>query len=105
MLLRAVTPEELIPFFGMATGVIFIVAVAITVIRIAQGQIGQAIAKRIHGRGGSDSELQSEIAELREQVVDLTHHVAETEERLDFTERLLAGKKEAAGLPEGREPS
>ena len=96
MLLRSVTPDELIPFFGMATGVIFIVAVAITVIRIAQGQIGQAIAKRIHGRGGSDPELQSEIAELREQVVDLTQRVGESEERLDFTERLLTRGHEEA---------
>lgn len=95
MLLRAVTPEELIPFFGMATGVVFIVAVAVTFVRIAQGQIGQAIARRIHARGGEDAELHGEVAELREQVTDLAHRLAESEERLDFTERLLTRGKEA----------
>lgn len=84
MLLRAVSPEELIPFFGMATGMVFIVAVAVTILRVAQGQIGQAIARRIHGRGGVDPELQSELGELREQVTDLAHRLAESEERLDF---------------------
>ena len=96
MLLRAVSPDELIPFFGMAVGVVFIVVAAITVVRVAQGQIGQAIAKRIHGRGGADPELQSELAELREQVADLTHRVGESEERLDFTERLLTRGHEEA---------
>jgi len=96
VLLRAVTPDEMIPFFGMFTGMVFIVAAAVTILRVAQGQIGQAIARRIHGRGGADPELQGELAELREQVTELAHRLAESEERLDFTERLLTRGHEEA---------
>ena len=98
MLLRSVTPDELIPFFGMATGVVFLVAVAITIVRVAQSQIGQAIARRIHGKGSADPELREEIEQLREQVATLEHRVADGEERLDFTERMLARAREPAQL-------
>jgi hypothetical protein len=97
MLLRMVTPEDLIPLFGMATGVIFIVAAAVVVIRVAQSQLGQALARRISGRGGAgDQELREEVMELREMVSHLEQRLAEGEERIDFTERLLArGQGEA----------
>lgn len=96
MLLRAVTPEELIPLFGMLTGVLVVGLIALTIVRVAQSQIGQAIARRIHGRAGEDPELVGELAALRDQVTDLAHRVAETEERLDFTERLLTRGHEEA---------
>ncbi len=97
MLLRMVTPEDLIPLFGMATGVIFIVAAAVVVIRVAQSQLGQALARRISGRGAAgDQELREEVMELREMVSHLEQRLAEGEERIDFTERLLArGQGEA----------
>lgn len=98
MLLRSVTPDELIPLFGMATGVVFLVVAAITVVRVAQGQIGQAIARRLHGKGSADPELREEIEQLREQVTTLEHRIADSEERLDFTERLLARSREQAQL-------
>lgn len=43
---------------------------------------------RAESRQGS-SELHNEVAMLRDQVDDLRHQVIETQERLDFTERLL----------------
>ena len=87
-------PGDFIPLMGMLTGIVSILVVGFTVIRVAQSQIGQAIARRIHGKGG-DPELREELGELREQVASLEHRLAENEERLDFTERLLtAGKEE-----------
>lgn len=98
MLLRVVTPEDLIPFFGMATGILTMCAMAFAVVKVAQSQVGQAIARRIGGRAGAgDQELREEVMELRELVTHLEHRIAEGEERIDFTERLLArGKDEAS---------
>ncbi len=96
MLRMVVTPEEIIPILGMLTGIVSMLVIGFTIVRVAQGQIGQAIARRIHARAGGDSEVQAEVLELREQVADLASRLAENEERLDFTERLLArGKDEA----------
>jgi hypothetical protein len=94
MLRMVLTPEEIIPLVGMLTGIISMLVIGFTIVRVAQSQVGQAIARRIHGRGGADPELQAEVLELREQVADLSHRLAENEERVDFTERLLAQGKE-----------
>lgn len=83
-------PGDFIPLFGMITGVVMMVVIGFTVVRVAQSQIGQAIARRIHGKGALDPELREELYELREQVAGLERRLAESEERLDFTERLLA---------------
>lgn len=62
---------------------------------IALGPIGRALATRILGGGaGTDPALDSEVDALRFQVEDLRQALAETHERLDFTERLLAGSSE-----------
>lgn len=56
----------------------------------------RAIARRLEGRGVSQ-ELLQQVEELQERVRDLEssqHRVAELEERLDFTERLLAQRRE-----------
>jgi len=47
------------------------------------------------------------VNELQSQLADadmLQSRVAELEERLDFAERLLSQRDEAARLPEGRRP-
>jgi hypothetical protein len=89
VLLRVVTPEDLIPLFAMVTTIVLVVVAATTFTKVAKYRIDQGAAGRLQGRGGMDPEVQSELAELREQVADLAHRVAEGEERLDFTERLL----------------
>ncbi len=56
------------------------------------GPIARAFARRIEGRG-MDPGLQDELHLLRERVADvdvLRERVMELEERVDFTERLLA---------------
>jgi hypothetical protein len=93
------TFQELVPLLGMVTGIVSMVVIGFVVVKLAQSQVGQAIARRINkgtaGSGG-DPELQEAVMELREHVGNLEQRLAESEERLDFTERMLAsGKKEA----------
>jgi hypothetical protein len=66
-----------------------------TAILLAFSPIGRAMADRIrHGvsGGGPDPAVQEELARLRDDVVEL-------QERLDFTERMLAQSKEPGRLP------
>jgi len=93
-------PGEMIPIMGMVTGIVSMIVIGLVIVRVAQSQIGQAIARRLNkgtaGSGG-DPELHEAVMELREQVGHLEQRLAESEERLDFTERMLAsGKKEAS---------
>ena len=84
-------PGEIIPVMGMITGMVSMVLIAVVVIKVAQGQVGQAIARRLQGKtGAADAELRSELLDMKEHVADLEHRLGETEERLDFAERLLA---------------
>lgn len=90
-------PTDFIPLMGMLTGIVSMLVIGFTIVRVAQSQIGQALARRIHGKAGADPELRDEVHELRDQVAELEHRLAESEERLDFTERLLTrGRDEAA---------
>jgi predicted RNase H-like nuclease (RuvC/YqgF family) len=42
-----------------------------------------------------------EVQELREEVEELRRQLGEVQERVDFTERLLAQQKDASALPPG----
>jgi signal transduction histidine kinase len=100
MLLQTPMFDQAIPIMGMVTGIVSMVVIGLVIVRVAQSQIGQAIARRLNkgtaGSGG-DPELHEAVMELREQVGHLEQRLAESEERLDFTERMLAsGKKEAS---------
>ena len=62
-----------------------------------------ALARRLN-RDSAEPGLSDEIAELREHVAELDQlhtRVHELEERLDFTERVLAQRSEPAPLPPG----
>jgi hypothetical protein len=62
------------------------------------GPIGQALARRIGG--GSDREsLEHKFDALAEEVDHLRAQLAETHERLDFTERMLAQGRQPEQLP------
>ena len=87
-----VLPPQVIGLIGIA-----IVAGAALVLF----PIARAIAHRLEGRGVSQ-ELLQQVEELRDRVRDLEasqHRVAELEERLDFTERLLAQRRDVEQLP------
>ena len=64
------------------------------------GPIGQALGRRI--AGGSEGEsLERTLAVLADEVDHLRAQLAETHERLDFTERMLAQGRQPDQLPGG----
>jgi hypothetical protein len=63
--------------------------------------IAAQISKAIFGgkpRRGASPENEAEIGELRQNLEAMQTRVAELEERVDFTERLLAKQKESDRL-------
>jgi hypothetical protein len=66
-----------------------------TVTRIFRGPIGDALARRLGGTA------QLHRAPDDQQVADLEARVAELEERLDFTERVLLQERQAGQLRPG----
>jgi hypothetical protein len=66
-----------------------------TLVRIFRGPIGGALARRIGGSAPARPALDDA------QVADLQARVAELEERLDFTERVLLQERQAGQLREG----
>jgi hypothetical protein len=62
--------------------------ISVAAIFISRSEIGKAFAQRI--RGGSDRETQLQLEDLRQEVAVLRQELGETQERLDFAERLLA---------------
>lgn len=90
-------PGNAIPIMGMFTGIVTTALLVLCVVKVAQSQIGQSIARRISGRtGAGDQELREEVMELRDLVTQLEQRLTEGEERLDFAERLLARGKDGA---------
>ena len=78
-------------------GLIALVIIAVKVL----GPVARALAGRIEGKFGN-SELRTERELLREQVVELDQvrgRVLELEERVEFTERLLAEGRGRDQLP------
>jgi hypothetical protein len=90
---------ELIPIFGMITGLAITLAGIYGFVRFSQGPVGQALGRRIQGRTGPDPDVVAEVAELRDQVDQLRRQLEETQERVDFTERLLSQQRPAERLP------
>ncbi|MDZ4864865.1 MAG: hypothetical protein SGJ01_15660 [Gemmatimonadota bacterium] len=91
--------ENVIAVFGMLTGVITSGLFFWCIVQVARSEIGQALARRIQGRHGSmDSELLGEVGALRDQVEYFSQQLTETQERVEFTERLLSrGRVESSG--------
>jgi hypothetical protein len=74
--------------------IIVIATVAWTFARILRGPIGEALARRIGGDHHSGASQDGEVTELRARV-------AELEERVDFTERVLLQERQAGELRQG----
>ena len=54
----------------------------------ARSPIGRAYARRVEG--APNEEVQHQLAALGDEVARLSQELAETQERVDFTERLLS---------------
>jgi hypothetical protein len=80
--------------FAIPVGIISAIAVAV----VLRGPVGKALAKRLAG----DTDGPSEV--VLQELEDVRQRMGELEERLDFTERVLAQSHEAARLaqPEDR---
>jgi Tfp pilus assembly protein PilO len=77
---------------------LLIVLAALTAAVVILWPVMRAFARRVEGKGGADPALQAELEQMRAQFGDLDtlqHRVAELEERVDFTERLLAQSHDA----------
>ena len=73
---------------------------------VAYSPIAQAIGRRImHGKTpppGAPSLDEHRVEDLSGEVASLRQLIEEQQERLDFTERVIAQVKEKASLPSGR---
>ena len=75
--------------------------ISLASVLILRGPLGKALAERLSGRAAEpDSAVTAEIERLSSQVDDLRLRLGETEERLDFAERMLAKQKQQPALPE-----
>jgi TolA-binding protein len=90
---------ELVPIYGMITGLLITLGGIFGLVRLAQGPVGQALGRRIQGQTAVDPDVVAEVAELRAQLDQLRRQLEETQERVDFTERLLSQQRPAERLP------
>jgi Tfp pilus assembly protein PilO len=80
--------------------VLLIVIAALTAGVIILWPLMRAFARRLEGKGGADPALRADLEQMQQRLSELDtlqHRVAELEERVDFTERLLAQAHDAQG--------
>jgi Tfp pilus assembly protein PilO len=80
-----------------APALVMITLLVMTAITIVLWPLARALARRLEGRGAVDAALRAEMEQLHHRLgeVDVMQgRIAELEERLDFTERLLAQSRE-----------
>ena len=73
--------------------VLLIVIAALTAAVIMLWPVMRALARRLEGKAGENPALQAEVEQMQTRLAEvdtLQHRVSELEERVDFTERLLA---------------
>ena len=93
-------PAAMVPLFGMVTGIITTGLFFWGIVQVARSPVGQAFARRIQGRYASaDQDLLAEVSALRDHVEVLQQQLLETQERVEFTERLLSQGRAPDSLP------
>ena len=89
--------EAMIPLVGMLTGLLVTGTIAFAAVKIFTGPVGQALGRRIGSKGGHpDPDLLNEVAALRGDLEQMQQRLGDAEERLDFSERLLAQRSQAS---------
>jgi Tfp pilus assembly protein PilO len=105
IMLQAIPPTPPSPQFDPnlllmnadSPAIVMIVLMVMTAATIVLWPIVRALARRLEGRGTVDAALRAEVEQLHHRLADvdaLQGRIAELEERLDFTERLLAQTRE-----------
>ncbi len=79
--------HDLVPIAGMVTGLLMTGMVTWGLVTVFRGPVGQALGRRI---GRHHDHLEDDVLELRDAVAGLADDLRETQERLDFTERMLS---------------
>lgn len=89
-------PDTWIPLAGMLTGVICVGSISVALVKIFHGPLGQGLGRKLQGKGAAaDPELLNEVLDLRQQLELVQQRLTDAEERIDFSERLLARRSEA----------
>ncbi|MES2304110.1 MAG: hypothetical protein V4558_01310 [Gemmatimonadota bacterium] len=84
------------PVFALLTGGVLFAALMF-------GPIGKAVGKMLEGDPPADDQLAMRVEDLEARIAELTmeqSRVAELEDRLDFTERMIS-QREREALPPG----
>jgi hypothetical protein len=68
------------------------------IVVLGRSRLGEALARRIAGER-YNPETDEQITALQEEVAVLRHQLQETQERVEFTERLLSRTDRAGQLP------
>jgi Tfp pilus assembly protein PilO len=87
---------------GGPPAIVMIVFLALLATTVILWPVMRALARRLDGKGAASAALQAEVEQLHQRLaeVDVLHQrVAELEERIDFTERMLARAQTPAALP------
>jgi Tfp pilus assembly protein PilO len=81
---------------------VMIVALGLLAATIILWPVMRALGRRLEGKGSADPALRAELEQLQHRLGEVDHlqqRVAELEERIDFTERMLARAQTPAALP------
>ncbi|HEY7479137.1 MAG TPA: hypothetical protein VH680_01365 [Gemmatimonadales bacterium] len=81
---------------------VLIVALSLLAATIILWPVMRALGRRLEARGGGDPAVRAELEQLQQRLGEVDHlqqRVAELEERIDFTERMLARAQPPAALP------
>jgi hypothetical protein len=87
---------------GGPPAIVMIVFMALLATTVILWPVMRALARRLDGKSAADPALHAEIEQLHQRLgeVDALHQrVGELEERIDFTERMLARAQPPAALP------
>lgn len=76
--------------------------VTIGAVAILRGPLGRALGERIGG-GSRDMDAGPEVEHLRAELDEVRMRLTDVEERLDFTERVLANERDRGRLMQGED--
>lgn len=94
-------PGDVAPFM-----ITLIITVSVAAVLILRGPLGRALARRLEGQSG-EAALRDEVELLHQRVAELEQaqaRLGDLEERMDFSERLLARAQPARELADGSVP-